>query len=389
MVSYSNTKKGTTMDTTDFYKKLEPISDFGCIFDSNYYQNVPSSWYIALTDVKNSTKAIENGKYKDVNIVGALAIISILNIDPSLDIPFVFGGDGAFILIPPILIDDTKQSLLSIQKLAKEAYSLDLRVGIVNVADIYKAEKSIKITKYKVSKEYSQAIIRGGGLEYADELLKIDNSIYIKDTLRDGYSANIEGLVCRWNSIDSPKDETLSLLIKAKDENRYEEILKKLDTILGDKANRAPIIQQNMTLSFKDDILDKQASLKSQNRFIKKILITWYKFMSFMGNFMMDSIVPYWKNYKKNMILSTDTEKFDDMLRMVVSTTYTETKELEEYLENLYKKGDIVYGIHKSNSSIITCFIYEKVGKHTHFVDASNGGYAKAAQMMKEKIKKV
>lgn len=55
---------------------------------------MPPDWYIIITDVAGSTKAIEAGRYKDVNILGACSIISILNIAGDLDIPFIFGGDG-------------------------------------------------------------------------------------------------------------------------------------------------------------------------------------------------------------------------------------------------------------------------------------------------------
>ncbi|MDZ7819547.1 MAG: DUF3095 family protein [Aliarcobacter sp.] len=93
-----------------------------------------------------------------------------------------------------------------------------------------------------------------------------------------------------------------------------------------------------------------------------------------------------WKKYKQRIIRTTDTEKFDDMLRMVISTDKNQTKKLEEYLENLYLKKDIVYGIHKSDSALMTCLIFQRHGKHIHFVDSSNGGYALAAKELKNRL---
>ena len=93
-----------TQTSQDFYKNLEELEELKNISNTSSYKILPNDWYIAVTDVKGSTKAIEQGHYKDVNMVGALTIISILNLNRSLDIPFVFGGDGSFVLIPPTYV---------------------------------------------------------------------------------------------------------------------------------------------------------------------------------------------------------------------------------------------------------------------------------------------
>ena len=93
-------------------------------------------------------------------------------------------------------------------------------------------------------------------------------------------------------------------------------------------------------------------------------------------------------NKYKNIILkTTDTEKFDDMLRMVISTKRNQTKELEKYLEEEYQNKNLVYGIHKSDSALMTCLIFQRHGKHIHFIDSSNGGYALAAKELKNRLK--
>ena len=93
-------------------------------------------------------------------------------------------------------------------------------------------------------------------------------------------------------------------------------------------------------------------------------------------------------NKYKNIILkTTDTEKFDDMLRMVISTKRNQTKELEKYLEEEYQNKNLVYGIHKSDSALMTCLIFQRHGKHIHFIDSSNGGYALASKELKNRLK--
>ncbi|MGB5866637.1 MAG: DUF3095 family protein, partial [Arcobacteraceae bacterium] len=202
---------------------------------------------------------------------------------------------------------------------------------------------------------------------------------HIKDSIDPNFKVDINGLECRWENIPSPKDETISLLIRAKDESYYENILEELDTILGTKQNRNPITEKNTILSFDSKVLDREASLFTQNKFLKPLIIFKLKCINALGKFLLDFKIGQWAQYKQRLTATTDTEKFDDILRMVVSTDFTQTKKLEEYLEAQYQKKRLCYGIHKSDASLMTCLIFERHGRHIHFVDSSNGGYANAA----------
>ncbi|PLY06080.1 MAG: hypothetical protein C0625_10640 [Arcobacter sp.] len=373
----------------NFYLNLKEIGSLLYLSRDEYYKSVPEDWFVVVSDVVGSTKAIETGKYKEVNMIGALSIVSILNIDRKLDIPFIFGGDGSFLLIPKSIYENSKQSLLAIKKIAEEVYFLDLRIGIIPIKDIYNAGKKILVSKYLVSEDYSQALIKGGGLEFSDKLLKSHNSKYlIKDKIDPNFILDIEGLECRWKSIKTPKDENLSILIKAKDENDYEKILNDLDEILGNNILRHPIIEENLELSFDDKDLSVEASLYTKNSFKKLFLLAKLKIINILGAILIKNKISFWSSYKQRIISTTDTEKFDDMLRMIVATSFTQTKKLEEYLEKEFANKKLIYGIHKSNSSLMTCLIFERHGKHIHFIDGSNGGYSAAAKELKSRLDK-
>ena len=370
---------------SDFYKNLKSITSIKEISKSTSYKDMPSDWYVVVTDVKNSTIAIENGKYKEVNMVGALSIIAILNIDKTLDLPFVFGGDGAFILIPKQILEQTKQILLATQKISKESYSLDLRVGIVPIAKIYEDKKSLLITKLKLNEDSFQAIIKGGGLEYADDLLKNSQEFLIKDKLLDSTVVDLEGLECRWEAIKSPKDDTLAVMIKCKEDTYYEKLLFNIENLIGDNKKRSPLSKKNLNLSFKTSDLNVEASIYEKSFFKKYIKVLGFKLINLIGLSLMSFKVDKWGEYKDRILSTIDAEKFDDLLRMVVSTSSEQTNKLKEYLEKEYKSGNIVYGVHQSNSALMTCLIFERHGKHTHFVDCSNGGYAIAAKAFKKR----
>jgi hypothetical protein len=75
------------------------------------------------------------------------------------------------------------------------------------------------------------------------------------------------------------------------------------------------------------------------------------------------------------------------MIKMVVSSNYEQTKQLESYLESEFQSGNLYYGVHKTDAALMTCLVFQRHGKHIHFVDGTNGGYAMAAKHMKEQIK--
>ncbi|MFM7602766.1 MAG: DUF3095 family protein, partial [Pseudanabaena sp.] len=158
-------------NSENFYADLPVLLNFADITHSENFDAFPNDWAVIITDIIDSTKAIEDGRYKDINLLGACSIIVILNIVGELEIPFVFGGDGASILIPSRFIPEAEQALLAVQKLATEEFNLRLRIGIVPL-DAITSSYDIKVAKLRISDNYVQAILRGGGISYATRLVK-------------------------------------------------------------------------------------------------------------------------------------------------------------------------------------------------------------------------
>ncbi|ADG93236.1 conserved hypothetical protein [Arcobacter nitrofigilis DSM 7299] len=381
------------MSTNTFYREIKEIKDFSFIMNNDNYHKVPDDWFVLVSDIVDSTKSIEEGMYKKVNFVAALTIIGILNIDKSLEFPYIFGGDGASLIIPPTLVDKAKVVLLQTAQKAKEAFDLDLRVGIISIKEIKKRGSFIEVTKFKVTKDFTQAIVRGNGLELAEYLLKNEYKTFkIEENFTFNYTADFVGLECRWEDIKSPKDETSSLLIKStnpeKSNEIYQNTLNKIDEIAGSYVQRNPIKEINqLVISFNPMVLNAEASVFASNIFSRFFLILQLLIENLLGVLLMKYSKGQWSDYKNRVIRTTDTEKFDDMLRMVISTDKMQTKKLEEYLEQEFQNGNLVYGIHKSDSALMTCLIFERHGKHIHFVDSSNGGYALAAKELKARLK--
>lgn len=75
------------------------------------------------------------------------------------------------------------------------------------------------------------------------------------------------------------------------------------------------------------------------------------------------------------------------MLRVVITGKKQKREELEEYLDELFEKTNVAYGIHVTDAAIVTCMVFEYHRDHIHFVDGSDGGYVMASRQLKEQMK--
>ena len=107
---------GGNESTGGFYKRVPAFRDIEGFTDPSRYQTLPADWRVVIADIRGSTKAIAEGRYKDVNMMGAACITAVLNalkqFDPVPDtalmtclvfnleksehVHFIDGGDGGF-----------------------------------------------------------------------------------------------------------------------------------------------------------------------------------------------------------------------------------------------------------------------------------------------------
>lgn len=385
------------MFTDTFYLNLPTLENFIEITNPLNFCPLPPDWYIVITDIRGSTQAIESGQYRDVNILGVSSIIAVLNRAKHLEIPFIFGGDGASLLIPPSLFSEAKQALLATQDMAQREFQLDLRVGIVPVTTVRDSNYDVKIAKIRVSPNYTQAVFTGGGLTYATELIKNPETsdLYCLKASEDSPQADFSGLVCPWQDILSKHGEILSLIVMATistDEEEsciYKDVLEKIHTIYGKNDKFHPLNFEGIRFSLNNQILYKEIQVmnQSQSGWQKQIRLWIRKITLILTKIKIRLRRVDWKHQKQTLISDSDYQKFDDTLRMVISGDSAQRAKLISYLENKYKGGKLVYGFHVSDRALMTCLVYKAQGRHTAFIDGADGGYALAAKMLKEKLK--
>ncbi len=388
------------MNSENFYSELRLLDNFIDITDLRNFVDVPDDWYIIVTDIRGSTKAIEAGRYKEVNLLGASSIAAVLNIAGKIEIPFVFGGDGATLLMGPSLLPAAQKVLLATQQMAKTEFDMDLRVGAVPIKLVVAANYPVKIAKFKVSENYSQAVFIGGGLTRATELIKDAAGGTIYSIKNNGITetADFSGLECRWQDIPSKYGEIVTLLVMVpsdlgqQNHQRYRNILEKIESIYGNEDCLNPINGKNLNLTLNSKKLIKEIQVKAYNAswFDRQRDLSKIQLETALGSLLMNLKVKTeeldWGVYKDIAIAATDYRKFDDMLRMVISGNGWQRKKLTAYLENNYREGKLVYGLHVADRALMTCLVFERSGRQVHFIDGADGGYTLAAKDMKQRM---
>lgn len=181
------------------------ITRFEDVLDPAFYTPVSSDHWVVLTDLRGSTAAIQAGRYKDVNTVGAATIIAVLNACHRDSLPFVFGGDGAALVIPPRHLEATRRALQGCKKMAREAFGFELRCGLVPLVELEASGVRLEKADYQIVPGLSIPAFRGGALARADLWVKDPKLASKYEVLLppDGTcpDADFTGLECRWKPI--------------------------------------------------------------------------------------------------------------------------------------------------------------------------------------------
>lgn len=380
-----------------FFESLPVLPGFDDTFDENNFHSLPDNWILALTDVRNSTSKIESGKYKEVNAMGAVAIMAVVNLTGKFNFPFIFGGDGATIALPSELKIPVAAALKSIRTMAKESFELDLRCVMIPMSEIRSRGQNVRIARYGISDFFSQAAFDGGGVKLAESIMKDDtlSLTFDVDQITSESDANVEGLECRWDEVSNNRGEVHSLLIEviesdpSKRMNLLREIFQKIKAIYGDVDESKPITidklrltLNNQKLSVENRIHTGELSKWESIKYWIKLRIQWIFGVILMG-FGMKSKFVDWSFYKPDLVDNSDHRKLDDLLRLVLAGTEIQRYTIQGYLEELYMQNKIVYGLHHAQSALITCVILNHHREHIHLVDGNDGGYAMAARNLK------
>ena len=384
------------ISTANFYVEIKSFDDFTKVADIDNYVIAPDDWFVVIADIKGSTRAIDEGRYKEVNMIGAACINAVLNISSQGEIPYVFGGDGATLLTPAHRVDACKKILLGVQHLAETKFNLSLRVGMVPVALINDSGKhKVMVGKYQISPDNILATFFGGGIELAEQWIKSDPS-YLIEEAHDDKAPDLSGLSCRWEPLVSKNGVMLSVLMQAiadeesKKANIYHSLIDTIEEITADATSAGkPICDENMIFRWPPRGLNAEidATVGKRNRFYWALRLYCYSLFQWVLDYFDLTAGGYQgKQYRVELRSNTDYRRFDDTLRILLDCTEAQANEIESMLALRAKHGELHYGTHRAESALMTCLIFNlDKGQHIHFVDGNNGGFTSAAKNLKQK----
>ncbi|MCB0367867.1 MAG: DUF3095 family protein [Bdellovibrionales bacterium] len=379
----------------NFYQHLKPFSDFSQIHDSAYFSKAPSNWVIVVSDIKGSTQAVKEGKFKIVNMLGASAITIYSNEIQSSNTVSIFGGDGATMLMPQAIFKKLRPQFVGLIKLAKREFGISLRIGAVNVIDLHNEGNYIYVGKYKVSENTVLAQIMGPGCNLAEDMVKSQNPKAILLNEEEEFQMpNLDGLSCRLEKFASRNGHILSIIVKPKKDGETDWVrqilVENIKKILGgDFQSANPVSKTQLNWKTLPETLDSEMRFRSHSSFGRLKVFFQILIANFMLKFNISSAGFDPHKYKSEVPLQSDFKKFDDNLRMVIDCTDQQAKEIEDLLEAARIEKSIFYGIHRSDHAVTTCFTYKAAkGDHVHFVDGDGCGYTNASIQLKSQIKK-
>lgn len=372
----------------NFFEALPVFGEFEGIANRSNYRTAPQDWYVFLTDITDSTEAIADGRYRDVNTLGAASIVVARKVMKGRDIPFVFGGDGATLLVPPAVVEKLFSSFLGLQSLAKENFGLDLRVGAVSVEALSNAGHRVEVAKYQEAGGWPQAAFAGSGVSVAEDWVKRWPERFSAQTFgAEAAPVDLEGLSCRWKAIPGKRGRVMSLLVQSVDDSAsaYGRLLDELHQIMPEGLpSYNPVINEGLTYK---TVLENWRDERRYHKhtFTRAFFGRLFEILISVLAFGKRLPMPFdAKHYRSSLSRHTDFCKFDNTLRVTLDCTPAQIVKVRELLADRHQAGELWYGIFESDQTLMTCFVEGLTdGKHFHFIDADGGGYAAAAVELK------
>ncbi|MCF6320213.1 MAG: DUF3095 domain-containing protein [Rhizobiaceae bacterium] len=383
------------MPNEQFYSNLTSFDEFSGVAELDQYRALPDDWVILTSDVVGSTIAIEAGKYKQVNMVGAASIMCVLNICEGVEVPFSFGGDGGLIAVPASIAGKAKKELRKLQAGCGQMFGLELRASAIEVGELRAAGGEIAVRKFQLNDDNHLAMFAGSGTALADEWMKSDHPDYEKYKLSgDNVELpDLEGLSCRWEPLRNINGVMLTLIVKPSGAAKVDiagEIAKVLKKPL---SSFTPVKEKSLKFRFppRGLAVEVAAGAKRGNWIMRYCGGLFTSSMQWLCEKFKIKIGDYdGSRYRDELIGSTDFRKYDGALRMVLDVSINQAETLEKWLEAEYRENRLLFGTWRSASALMTCMLFDLTkARHLHLVDGADGGYALAAKEYKRRAKRL
>lgn len=373
-------------DGRDFFGSLPVYDNFGEAVRGGAYTPLPADWSVGFSDVVGSTKAVADGRYKAVNMVGAGVITAVANALGRRPFPFVFGGDGATFAVPASDSAAAAKALAAMATYAETEFKLELRAAMASVGEIRAAGHDVRVARYAASKHCAYAMFTGGGVAWFEEQAK--RGRYALSPAPPKMRPDLTGLSCRWGLAPAKNGTVLSVIVAPRgDDPRFPALVEDIVRMaLGGGGAQRPVTAERLvvggaapSIALETHALKASGASELTARIKAAVgyalLTTFRKLNLKAAGF--DAAV-----YAADLAANADFHKFDDGLRMTLDCSLGFADELEAKLTAADDYAN--WGLFRQKAAQITCYSPSVTDRgHVHFVDGADGGYTMAASAMK------
>lgn len=380
---------GQAISAFDF-ADIEPVPGFEALADPRAYTGLPADWVVGLSDVVNSTAAIEAGRYKAVNTAGAAVISAVANALGRVDFPFSFGGDGASFAVPPGDAESARAALAATVAWVSAELDLELRGAMLTVEEIRAAGHDLTVARFAASPDLAYAMFSGGGHAWAEQQLKT-GAVRLAPAPPDA-RPDLTGLTCRFEDIEAANGVILSLIVRPEPGREGHEMHAIFAEVLGlartQPRDGHPVPAAGPRFGRKIDGFSIESHLNrpsgrslAANRIVVAARAVLLRLM-FWSGVKVGGVIP--SRYLTQLVANSDVRKFDDGLMMTLDCAPEIADRIEACLTQAQSAGLVQFGLFRQRSALITCMVPSaQRPDHIHFVDGASGGYALAARDLK------
>jgi hypothetical protein len=375
-----------TIERQEFYSAVPVFDSFAEVMEPSRYRAIPDDWSLGYSDVVGSTKAISEGRYKAINMVGAGSIAAVANALSRRPFPFAFGGDGASFAVAASDTIRAAEALAAMAVFAREELQLELRVAMAPMTAIRAAGFDVRVGRFAANEHCSYAMFAGGGLAWLEAEAK--RGAFALPPAPEGARPDLSDLSCRFTIAPAARGLILSMIVVPRgDDPRFSELVRQIVAMAARAADSGrpvtlatlgtPWPAEGIALETAASAapgrsrLMRRAALASQFLLGVALRATRVK----VGEF--DAAV-----YVGDVAANADFRKYADGLRMTLDCSPAFADTIEARLAGAGDFAD--WGTFRQDNALMTCYTPSITDRgHVHFVDGAGGGYAMAAQSMK------
>jgi len=171
----------------------------------------------------------------------------------------------------------------------------------------------------------------------------------------------------------------------------YREVIRKVHEIYGDEEACHPVSLPELVMTLRADLLADELGVRTGKA---SGFDRWRQLMKTRAIVLLGKALMYfgthteetdWSQYKATLARNSDVRKFSDVYRQILAGNDSQRLALDEWLQQQFKRRQLLYGLHVTDRAHMTCLVFDYSGRHLHFIDGADGGLFLAAQAFKER----